>query len=60
MITCGIYGGLKLLEASSPAAKGKMSTWPQLLVERKKFLDGGGGAPLKVLEAYCSVAPAMR
>jgi len=29
-----------------------MSTWPQLLVERQKFIDGGGGALPKIMEAY--------
>jgi hypothetical protein len=29
-----------------------MSSWPQLLVEDKRFFDGGGGALPKVLEAY--------
>jgi hypothetical protein len=51
-ITRGSYEGLKLLGVSSPNSQGKIFTWPQLLVERQRFLDGGGGALPKVLEAY--------
>ena len=33
-----------------------MSTWPQLLIEKQKVLDGGIGALPKVLEAYMGEA----
>ena len=33
-----------------------MSTWPQLLVERRKLLDGGVEVLPKVLEAYMGEA----
>ena len=33
-----------------------MSTWPQLLGEDRKLLDGGIGTPHKILEAYIDEA----
>jgi hypothetical protein len=36
MTARGSYGGLKLLGAATPSGEGKLSTWPQLLVERQK------------------------
>jgi hypothetical protein len=45
-----------LLEASSPTAKGKCLLGPNSWWRDKRFLDVGGGAPPKVLEAYMGKA----
>ena len=50
--THGSYGGLKLLGLLAPTAKGECLLGPNYWWRDKRFLDGGGGASRKVLEAY--------
>jgi hypothetical protein len=52
MTARGSYEGLKLLGLLDPAAKGKCLLGPNSWERDKRCLDGGGGAPPKVLEAY--------
>ena len=50
--THGSYGGVKLLGLLAPTAKEKCLLGPNFWKRDKRFIDGGGGAPPKVLKAY--------